>query len=74
MVKSAKMWKPATEPFTPDDFEGIAAQIGALPNGCTWTTWREYGDNEVKGNVWQAAYEVPDPAEHENNPLDFPVF
>lgn len=50
------MWKPAPQPFTPQDFENIAGQLCLLANQCTWRTWQEYGDNAVKGNVWEAAY------------------
>lgn len=56
MIRTAKMWKAAPQSFTPQDFEQIASGLGVLPNQCTWRTWQEYGDNAVKGNVWEAAF------------------
>lgn len=56
MIRTAKMWKPSDQPFTPAEFESIAGELGVLPNRCTWRTWQEYGDDAVKGNVWEAVF------------------
>jgi len=55
----AAMWKPVEQSFTPQDFEKIAGELGVLPNQCTWKSWREYGNNAVSGNVWQAEFVAP---------------